>query len=305
MTAPHTTAAWLLPAEAYWSPEWFAAEQDRLFGRCWNMVGNVDDMVPDMALVGTVAGRPVAIYVDDGGTVEARSGSAPVAVDVWAGYLFVHLDPAAAPPLDEWLGDFPNRIGPFLPDKLVEVARHRFDLAANWKFFVENHVDVYHLWYLHGESLGAYDHPRSAWDTCGPHWVFYEPPRDDVDTHDERFWRGLLPLEGVGEDRWGSGAHLVFPNLTLATGAGFFMTYQCLPVAPDRSVVDIRVRAEAGSDAAEMLAMSRTVIEREDGAACEGLQRAVTSPSFCVGPLARDHELPITRFHESVLAAMA
>jgi hypothetical protein len=70
-------------------------------------------------------------------------------------------------------------------------------------------------------------------------------------------------------------------------------------------VVDIRVRADRGSDVATMLSMSRTVIEVEDGGACEGLQRAVTSPWFCVGPLARDHELPITRFHENILAAMA
>ena len=52
------------------------------------------------------------------------------------------------------------------------------------------------------------------------------------------------------------------------------------------------------------LAMISTVLHAEDGAACEQIQAALRSPAFAVGPLALEHELPITRFHESVLARM-
>jgi phenylpropionate dioxygenase-like ring-hydroxylating dioxygenase large terminal subunit len=34
----------LLPAEAYWSDDWFAAEQAELFGRHWYLVGTRDDL---------------------------------------------------------------------------------------------------------------------------------------------------------------------------------------------------------------------------------------------------------------------
>ena len=293
------SARWLLPAEAYWSKDWYELEQERLFGRVWTMVGTVEDAAA--GLIAEVAGRTVAVSRATDGALSVSRG----AVDVWAGYVFVTLDPASVPALASWLGDFPDRIGGFKPDELVEVTRYRFELAANWKFFVENHVDVYHLWYLHGDSLGAYDHPRAAWDECGPHWVFYEPPRAGVDTGDAAFWRGMVPLPGIGEERWGSGAHLIFPNLTLATGAGFFMTYQVSPLAPDRSAVDIRVRAVEGADASAMLGMSKVIIEQEDGAACEAMQAAVRSPWFGVGPMAAEHELPITRFQEHVLEAIA
>jgi phenylpropionate dioxygenase-like ring-hydroxylating dioxygenase large terminal subunit len=300
------TAQWLLPAAAYTSRSWYAVEQDRLFGKVWNMVGTLDDLDgPPAGLVAEVAGASVRVERSSDGSLRASQQDRPVATGVWAGYVFVHLDPDHAPTLEAWLGEFPRRIGGFQPDHLVEVARHRFELKANWKLFVENHIDVYHLWYLHADSLGAYDHPRARWEMCGPHWVFYEPPRSDVDIHDESFWRGLTPLRHVGEDQWGSGAHLVFPNLTLATGAGFFMTYQCTPLAPDRSLVDLRVRAEPEADPVEMVEMSRRVIEREDGSACEAMQLAAASPWFEVGPLARTHELPITHFHELVLEAMA
>jgi Rieske 2Fe-2S family protein len=300
-----STARSLLPPDAYWSTEWFDRERDQLFGRCWNLVGTLDDLPGGRRIVADVAGWTVWVERAADGRLVARRLTGDAAADVWAGYVFVTIDPAGSPTLAAWLGEFPERIGGYRPDLLVEVARYRFALGANWKLFVENHVDVYHLWHLHGESLGAYDHRRAEWSMCGPHWVFYEPPRAGVDVHDARFWRGLRPISHVGEDRWGSGAHLIFPNLTLATGAGFFMTYQCIPVGPERSVVDLRVRAVAGSDPSAMLEMSRTVIEREDGAACEAMQAAVRSPWFGVGPLACEHELPITRFHEQVLSRMA
>jgi phenylpropionate dioxygenase-like ring-hydroxylating dioxygenase large terminal subunit len=300
VTAIAPPARWLLPAEAYWSPTWYEAEQERIFSRCWNLVGTEDDLACGRTLVADVAGRTVVVEP----TLEARQQSGPAAVEVWAGYVFVHLDTPPATSLAQWLGEFPARIGNFHPERLVEVARHRFELAANWKLFVENHVDVYHLWYLHRDSLGLYDHPRAAWSMCGPHWIFYEPPRADVDTHDPRFWRGLAPIGHVGEQRWGSGAHLIWPNLTLATGAGFFMTYQCVPLGPERCLVDLRVRAEVGGDPAALLAMSKGIIQEEDGSACENMQAAVRSPWFSVGPLARDHERPITVFHEQLLDAM-
>jgi phenylpropionate dioxygenase-like ring-hydroxylating dioxygenase large terminal subunit len=289
-------AEWLLPAAAYWSPSWYAREQELLFGRVWNFVGTLDDLSGGATLVVAIGGQPLAISLDETDALEISAGS----VDCWCGLMFAHLDPDAEP-LATWLGDVPDRIGGFRPDRLVEVARHQFELGANWKFFVENHVDLYHLWYLHADSLGAYDHPKATWESHGPHWIFYEPPRQGIDTRAESFWRGLQPISHVGEDRWGSGAHLLFPNLTFATGAGFFMTYACIAVGPDRSVVDMRVRAEPNSDAAAMLSLSKNIIEREDGDACEALQAAVRSPWFSVGPLAQRHELPITRFHRSVL----
>ena len=74
----------------------------------------------------------------------------------------------------------PANIGSYRPELLEEVVRHEFDARCNWKFFVENHVDVYHLWYLHARTLGDYDHDRFEWQQLGRNWVSYEPIRDGV-----------------------------------------------------------------------------------------------------------------------------
>jgi hypothetical protein len=42
----------------------------------------------------------------------------------------------------------------------------------------------------------------------------------------------------------------------------------------------------------------------EDITACEGIQAAVRSTRFRVGPLAQNHERPITLFHERLLAEL-
>jgi choline monooxygenase len=229
-------------------------------------------------------------------------GLRPAGLAVWEGMVFVHPDPEA-PPLAETLGELPAHLGSHRPGLLRQVAHERIEARCNWKLLVENHVDVYHLWYLHEESLGGFDHRRFEHLNLGRNWVSYEPVRGD-----EPEAASLTSGSGaIGHldrrDVLGLGAHLVFPNLMMAAAGEFFATYVAEPVAPDRTVVDLRIRAEEGADATALVGALRSFIS-EDVAACEAVQAAVSSPSFGVGPLAVDHELPITRFHRSVLDAL-
>jgi hypothetical protein len=73
-----------------------------------------------------------------------------------------------------------------------------------------------------------------------------------------------------------------------------------VPVAPDHCVLDVRIRAEEGADA-EMLVAAAKDFMLEDIAACEAIQSVLGSSRFHVGPLARDHERPITIFQRNVL----
>jgi phenylpropionate dioxygenase-like ring-hydroxylating dioxygenase large terminal subunit len=168
---------------------------------------------------------------------------------------------------------------------------------------VENHVDVYHLWYLHRSSLGALDHTRFTHRQTGGNWASYEPLRDPDPTA-AALGEGMLPIAHLDlRDRRGVGAHLIFPNHMMATSAAFFATYVAVPTAPDHTVLQLRIRAEPGTDPGAALAAVRAFID-EDVRACEQVQMGMGSPRFSVGPLARDHELPVTRFQRSVLGAM-
>ena len=158
--------------------------------------------------------------------------------------------------LRRWLAGFPDHIGSYRPERLHEVVRVQFDARCNWKLFVENHVDVYHLWYLHARSLGAYDHQQFEWDAIGPHWVSYEPGKEGVER--KRPHVGSTPIAGLAErDRVGIGAHMLFPNTLFATESEFFMSYVAKPLAPDRSVIDVRIRAEPGADVEMLVAAAK------------------------------------------------
>jgi Rieske 2Fe-2S family protein len=227
-------------------------------------------------------------------------GLLPAAVAVWEGMVFACPDPDVAP-LADVLAGFPEAIGSVRPGLLPLVASADVHAACNWKLLVENHVDVYHLWYLHAESLGHLDHRRFEHRAVGRHWVSFEPLRRPGAGALEPGTTAIAHLDE--RDRQGLGAHLLFPNILFAASAELFMSYAVVPTGPATSTVQIRVRAEPGADGASLLAAARSFVD-EDVAACERIQSAMASPWFAVGPLAREHEEPIATFHRHLLDAM-
>jgi Rieske 2Fe-2S family protein len=224
------------------------------------------------------------------------------AVDMWEGMVFVHPDPDTAP-LDEALAELPSAIGSHRPGQLPVVASADLPARCNWKLLVENHIDVYHLWYLHNRSLSDLDHNRFEHQQLGRNWASYEPLRSP-DLATARLVRGTQPITHLTDrDRLGVGAHLIFPNILLAANAEFFMSYAVVPESPATSRIEVRMRAEPGADSDALLDAARSFID-EDIHACERIQAAFGSSMFEVGPLAVEHEAPITAFHEHIIAAM-
>jgi Rieske 2Fe-2S family protein len=234
-------------------------------------------------------------------------GLLPASLDVFKGMVFVHPEPDAEP-LTDWLSGFGDHTGEFEPEQMQEGHRVTYEFDANWKLFAENHIDVLHLWYLHASTLADYDHGASNWRHCGPHWVFYEPPRHGRVMPPSLEAAGLPVFTEIGPEWYGSGAHLVFPNLPMATGANFWMTYQVTPLGPARSRLDMRIRVMKGTDPALVRAFADVgsqLFEHEDIKACELMQLALQSPKFTVGPLAESHEEPILVFQRNVLSYVA
>jgi phenylpropionate dioxygenase-like ring-hydroxylating dioxygenase large terminal subunit len=228
-------------------------------------------------------------------------GLVPVALGTWSGLVFVNPDPDAGP-FDEWLGDLPAHMGPFDTSRLAEVCRLRVPVASNWKLYIENHVDVLHLWYLHDETLGMYDHTHFLHRQVGSHWVSEERLRPDAERQ-----RGLPPIPGLPDDeRDVLRANLIFPNVPTSSSESQWMTYQVVPTGPETCELDIRILAEPGAALDdEGLTQLLRVLRDEDGGAVEQIQRVLRSPHFEVGPLASAHEAPIITFQRHILAALS
>jgi phenylpropionate dioxygenase-like ring-hydroxylating dioxygenase large terminal subunit len=209
----------------------------------------------------------------------------------WQGMVFINPS-CDAPSLTHMMAGLDDRLTQFLSGPLLEVAKVQYEAACNWKLLVENHIDVYHLWFLHGGSLADYEHRSFWWESLGDNWWSLEPLKDPSKTDGGFEW---IP----DEMRHRIGAFLLFPNLMLVTTDNYFATYDAQPIGPGRTSLTLRVRSVDGADADRLVASIRSFMS-EDVTACERLQDAATSPHFGVGITAMTHEEPIRRFHASL-----
>src|SRR5260221_10519074 len=71
----------------------------------------------------------------------AQNGLVPIRVDAWENFVFVNLDPLAAP-LHKFLGAVPELVAPLqLTQKLQYFDRRVYTLRCNWKVYVDNYLD--------------------------------------------------------------------------------------------------------------------------------------------------------------------
>lgn len=226
----------------------------------------------------------------------------PAALAQWRGLLFVNPD-GQAHDFDAWFAGMEDVIGGYRPDALSEMVSGTYEFEANWKFYVENHVDWYHLWYTHPKTLRMWDHHAGRMLQTGPHWASFEPDRPGH----ESMTPALAPIEGLSPREQENGAHLLFPNLTLFTGATYFATGLVEPLGPERARMHFRALVAPGQVhtpelAASVLQAFRQITEVEDAGMTKRLQASVRSDAFAVGPMTMEHEAPIPHFHDAYLA---
>jgi len=232
----------------------------------------------------------------------ADFGLHPVAVGTWGGFLFLHLTPRTAPPLLEELGPVPERVRRYPLDTLVVGRRLSYDVRANWKVLAENYNECYHCGPVHPELCrlvpafggGGQD---LDWEGGVPHragaWTFTVSGTSD---------RAPFPDLDVDE-RVRHKGELVYPNLLLSLAAEHVAAFVLQPRAVDRTrvVCDLLFSPEEvarptfdPSDAADLW----DVVNRQDWAICESVQRGMSSRAYQQGWYApmEDASLDIRRW---------
>ncbi len=225
---------------------------------------------------------------------KADWGLMPVPVESWMGMVLVNPDGKAGS-LEDWLGDLKGYMDVFRVDQLTELAQGEYTFNANWKFYIENHIDWYHLWYTHAQTLGSLDHHKGYYHQLGSHWVSYEPFKDPERADP------FKSLEWLDDEARLNGAHLMFPNLALFSGSSWFGIGHLVPDAPDLTRMQYRFFALDGQDPTLFLEGFKQVTQVEDAEMAARLQSTVRSPAFNVGPLTQNYEKPITEFHDNYL----
>jgi len=211
-------------------------------------------------------------------------GLVEVPVAGWQGWVFVNAT-GGAPPLPDYLGGLAELIEPYRPGALQLGARHDYEVAANWKVIVENYHECYHCPSIHPE-LCQVSPPTSGdnWDLPGV-WVGGSM---DLRQHAE-----TMSLSGRSYGAFIQGAPRetvryvgLFPNLLISAHPDYVMTHRLAPLAPDRTRVECEWYVPDGVADPSYAVEFWDITNREDWAACESVQRGVSSPHYRPGPLA-------------------
>jgi glycine betaine catabolism A len=197
----------------------------------------------------------------------SQHGLVPVAVTEWHGWIMVNAS-GDAEPLDVFLAGIEPHVADHEPQRLVVGATHCYELAANWKLVVENYHECFHCPHLHPE-LCAVSPATSGENHVG---------------HDG-FWVGHL-----GATARRRVAYLgLLPNLLVSLHPDYVMTHRIDPLAPDRTAVECQwlfapeAVAPWGFDPSYAVDFW-DLTNRQDWAACEGVQRGVASRGYRPGP---------------------
>ena len=238
-------------------------------------------------------------------------GLVELPVAVWSGWVFCHgrhpLDHPDVVPFEQHLGALAGIIEPYDVARLARADRHTYEVAANWKVVAENYHECYHCPLIHPE-LCQVSPPSSGdnYDLPGT-WVGGSMVlRDGMATMSLTGESGGRPIPGVPADRV-EYLHLL-PNLLVSAHPDYVMTHRLFPLAPDRTWIECSwylLPDDTGAVPDPAYAVEFwDLTNRQDWAACESVQRGLSSPHFRPGPFAPDEDA-VARFVGLVSAAYA
>lgn len=208
-------------------------------------------------------------------------GLFPVKAEAWRGFVFVNLDLGAAPlmdtvaPLDALLGNRPQP---------STVLRRSHPIGCNWKVYVENYLEGYHIDAVHPALAEEVDAARYAVRMEGAIAVHEVPA-----------------TAGAAEGVWA----WMYPNLAFNLYKGVVMVEHMRPLGAHRTQLDYIYLHEAGDPQIEAAIETSERLTREDVWICERVQENLDAGIYSAGVLSPRHENAVAWFQARNAALLA
>jgi choline monooxygenase len=241
-------------------------------------------------LAGRLRGVPEFDGVADFSREE--NGLEPITVAAWGPYAWAHLsEPVSS--IEEYLGPLHQRLQADRLAALHWVARREYDVACNWKVYVDNYLDGgYHVNTVHPGLAGVLDYAHYRTEVHGNTSVQHSPLRPSGDAAIDAVRTGT-----TAQYWW------LFPNFMLNLYEGVMDTNLVVPLAPDRCrVVFDFYFADAKTPGKERFIEESIEVadqvQLEDMGICEEVQRGLGSRSYDTGRFSVRREGAGYHFHQ-------
>ncbi len=206
-------------------------------------------------------------------------------IEAWNDLLFVSLDPAV-PSLESVFEQVTRGVRGRQFEGYQPAARKEWDIRCNWKVYVDNYLEGYHIPVVHPSLYRELDYENYRTETALYSSIQHSPIR-----RPERLRAGADGSEA--QFFW------VFPNLMLNVYPDNFSTNLILPLGPDRTLTIFEwfFPSTSGQDDVSQTIGFSDEIQLEDIAICESVQKGLESRTYDSGRYSPVRENGVHHFH--------
>lgn len=203
-----------------------------------------------------------------------------VSIGNWGGFLWVALA-GNVPPLKEALATLVDDTADVPFEELTHTAHITKVLDCNWKIFVENYLETYHVPTTHSVLNAHFDLDASF-----------------VQVHDQTYTRQTAVTTSGVPMRW----FYRYPNTALQVLGSTLAWAQILPQGPDKTMIVLDHYAPPGVDDTPLRSLLENTVE-EDARICNALQKNMQSGMFDRGYHSPIHETALGWFANMIMKA--
>ncbi|HUI74430.1 MAG TPA: SRPBCC family protein [Candidatus Acidoferrum sp.] len=246
----------------------------------------------------TLDGRLIGTPDVDGVEFFDRStmGMVPLRVETWQNLIFVNFD-GQAEALAAFLGEIPKQAKGFSFQGLQSVERRDYVIDCNWKVYVDNYLEGYHIPIAHPGLMREIDYAQYRTETFRYYSQQFAPIRGmKPDEREERFYE---PRAGLSEALY----FWIFPNLMLNIYPDNISTNVIVPLSADKTLTIFEwFFHDDGSpktrERVEKAVSFSDEVQQEDILLCENVQKGLRSSTYDRGRYSAKRENGVHHFHK-------
>jgi choline monooxygenase len=216
-------------------------------------------------------------------------GLVPLKVETWRSFVFVNADLTAAP-LGATLSPLDRKLGGRSFDNLVHAERRTHDIACNWKLYVENYLEGYHIPNVHPMLNDQVDALRYEVTVEGAVCFHNAPPKEKDGTVYDGLWAFALPH--LGFNSYGDDGIMLERMVPMGLGATRLVYDYYLPP-----------HIATNQPAKQRILGTSAIVTSEDKWICEKVQANIDAGIYDTGVLSPKHEAGVGWFQTHFTSA--